>query len=99
AEDLGRPGHVFPIVGKDGGVLRRSGHTEASMDLARMAGLQPSGTICEIMAEDGTMARFDDLQVFASKHDLIMITIEELIRHRRSKENLVERTETIAMPT
>ena len=99
SEDLGRPGHVFPIVGKEGGVLRRSGHTEASMDLARMAGLQPSGTICEIMAEAGTMARFNDLQVFARKHDLIMITIEDLIRYRRSKENLVERTETIAMPT
>ena len=99
SEDLGRPGHVFPIVGKEGGVLRRSGHTEASMDLARMAGLQPSGTICEIMAEDGTMARSNDLQIFARKHDLIMITIEDLIRYRRSKENLVERTETIAMPT
>ena len=99
SEDLGRPGHVFPIVGKEGGVLRRSGHTEASMDLASMAGLQPSGTICEIMADDGTMARFNDLQVFARKHDLIMITIEELIRYRRSKEDLVERTETIAMPT
>ena len=99
SEDLGRPGHVFPIVGKEGGVLRRSGHTEASMDLASMAGLQPSGTICEIMADDGTMARFNDLQVFARKHDLIMITIEELIRYRRSKEDLVERTETIEMPT
>jgi 3,4-dihydroxy 2-butanone 4-phosphate synthase/GTP cyclohydrolase II len=99
SEDLGRPGHVFPIVGKEGGVLRRSGHTEASMDLASMAGLQPSGTICEIMADDGTMARFNDLQVFARKHDLIVITIEELIRYRRSKEDLVERTETIAMPT
>ena len=99
SEDLGRPGHVFPIVGKEGGVLRRSGHTEASMDLASMAGLQPIGTICEIMADDGTMARFNDLQVFARKHDLIMITIEELIRYRRSKEDLVERTETIAMPT
>jgi len=99
SKDLGRPGHVFPIVGKEGGVLRRSGHTEASMDLANMAGLQPSGTICEIMADDGTMARFNDLQVFARKHDLIMITIEDLIRYRRSKEDLVERTETIEMPT
>jgi 3,4-dihydroxy 2-butanone 4-phosphate synthase/GTP cyclohydrolase II len=99
SKDLGRPGHVFPIVGKEGGVLRRSGHTEASMDLASMAGLQPSGTICEIMADDGTMARFNDLQVFARKHDLIMITIEDLIRYRRSKEDLVERTETIEMPT
>ncbi len=99
AEDLGRPGHVFPIVGKEGGVLRRSGHTEASMDLARMAGLQPSGTICEIMAEDGTMARFSELQTFSEKHDLVMITIEDLIRYRRSKENLVKRIETVAMPT
>ncbi|HAJ06184.1 MAG TPA: bifunctional 3,4-dihydroxy-2-butanone-4-phosphate synthase/GTP cyclohydrolase II [Chloroflexi bacterium] len=99
AEDLGRPGHVFPIVGKEGGVLRRSGHTEASMDIARMAGLQPSGTICEIMAEDGTMARFSELQTFSEKHDLVMITIEDLIRYRRSKENLVKRIETVAMPT
>ena len=99
AEDLGRPGHVFPIVGKEGGVLRRSGHTEASMDLARMAGLQPSGTICEIMAEDGTMARFSELQTFSEKHDLVMITIEDLIRYRRSKEILVKRIDTVAMPT
>ena len=99
AEDLGRPGHVFPIVGKEGGVLRRSGHTEASMDLAIMAGLLPSGTICEIMAEDGTMARFSELQTFSEKHDLVMITIEDLIRYRRSKENLVKRIETVAMPT
>ncbi len=98
-EDLARPGHVFPIVGKEGGVLRRSGHTEASMDLARMAGLQPSGVICEIMAEDGSMARVAELQVFARENGLTMITIEALIRYRRRKEALVERTTTVSMPT
>ncbi len=98
-EDLARPGHVFPIVGKEGGVLRRSGHTEASMDLARMAGLQPSGVICEIMAEDGSMARVAELQVFARENGLTMITIEDLIRYRRRKEALVERTTTVSLPT
>lgn len=98
-EDLARPGHVFPIVGKEGGVLRRSGHTEASMDLARMAGLQASGAICEIMAEDGTMARATELQAFARERGLTMITIETLIRYRRRKEALVERTSTVSLPT
>ena len=98
-DDLARPGHVFPIVGKEGGVLRRAGHTEASMDLARMAGLHPSGVICEIMAKDGTMARVGQLEKFARKHNLTMITIEDLIRYRRRKEDLVERTVTVALPT
>ena len=98
-DDLARPGHVFPIVGKEGGVLRRAGHTEASMDLARMAGLHPSGVICEIMAQDGTMARVGQLEKFARKHNLTMITIEDLIRYRRRKEDLVERTVTVALPT
>lgn len=98
-DDLARPGHVFPIVGKEGGVLRRAGHTEASMDLARMAGLHPSGVICEIMAQDGTMARVGQLEKFALKHNLTMVTIEDLIRYRRRKEDLVERTVTVALPT
>ena len=98
-EDLARPGHVFPIVGKDGGVLRRSGHTEASMDMSRMAGLQASGVICEIMAEDGTMARATELQAFAREHGLTIITIEALIRYRRRKEALVERISTVSLPT
>jgi 3,4-dihydroxy 2-butanone 4-phosphate synthase/GTP cyclohydrolase II len=96
-ENLARPGHVFPIVGKEGGVLRRAGHTEASMDLARMAGLLSSGAICEIMAEDGTMARVAQLQAFGREHGLTMITIEALIRYRRRKEALVERTTTVSL--
>ncbi len=75
SSDLARPGHIFPIVGKDGGVLRRAGHTEASIDLAMMAGLRPSGVICEIMADDGTMARGDELQKFSEKHNLKIISI------------------------
>ena len=80
SEDLARPGHIFPIVGKDGGVLRRAGHTEASIDLAQLAGLKPSGVICEIMADDGSMARGDQLQKFSEKHELKIISIEDLIR-------------------
>ena len=77
SEDLARPGHVFPIVGKDGGVLRRAGHTEASIDLAQLAGLKPSGVICEIMADDGSMARGDQLQKFSEKHELKIISIKD----------------------
>ncbi len=98
-EDLARPGHIFPIVAKDGGVLRRAGHTEASLDLARLAGLKPSGVICEILADDGTMARRDELGVFAKKHDLKVITIEDLIRYRRKFEALVKKVETVKLPT
>ena len=86
AEDLSRPGHIFPIVGKKGGVLRRAGHTEASIDLAELAGLKPSGVICEIMADDGAMARGDQLQDFSAKHNLKIISIEDLIRFLRKKE-------------
>ena len=97
--DLVQPGHVFPLQAKDGGVLRRAGHTEAAIDLARLAGLDPSGVICEIMKEDGSMARLPDLIKFKQKHGLKMCTIQDLIAHRRKSERLVEREETILMPT
>ncbi|MEM0896890.1 MAG: bifunctional 3,4-dihydroxy-2-butanone-4-phosphate synthase/GTP cyclohydrolase II [Verrucomicrobiota bacterium] len=98
-DDLVRPGHVDPIVAKPGGVLRRAGHTEAAVDLARMAGLEPAGVICEIMNEDGTMARMPDLVAFAAEHDLKICTIEALIQYRRNREQLVEKEEVIKMPT
>ena len=99
AEDLSRPGHIFPIVGKKGGVLRRSGHTEASIDLAELAGLKPSGVICEIMADDGSMARGNQLHDFSTKHDLKIISIEDLIRFIRKKKKIVEKVEDIHLPT
>ena len=97
--DLARPGHIFPIVGKDGGVLRRAGHTEASMDLARLAGLKPSGVICEILADDGTMARGNTLFEFAKKHNLKIISIADLIRYIRKTEKLVKKVEEVNLPT
>ncbi len=97
--DLARPGHIFPIVGKEGGVLRRAGHTEASIDLSALAGLKPSGVICEIMADDGTMARGKMLYNFAKKHSLKIISIEDLIRYRRKNEKLVKKIEAIRLPT
>ena len=97
--DLARPGHIFPIVGKDGGVLRRAGHTEASIDLAELAGLKSSGVICEILAEDGTMARGKKLFNFAKKHNLKIISIEDLIRYRRKTQKLVKKVEKITLPT
>ena len=99
SEDLARPGHIFPIVGKDGGVLRRAGHTEASIDLAQLAGLKPSGVICEIMADDGSMARGDQLQQFSEKHKLKIISIEDLIRFIRKKKKIVNKIESINLPT
>lgn len=99
AKDLARPGHIFPIIGKDGGVLRRSGHTEASIDLSLLAGLKPSGVICEIMDDDGTMSRGDSLQRFAEKHSLKIISIGELIHFRRKTQKLVEKIEEIKLPT
>jgi len=90
--DLVTPGHVFPLVARDGGVLVRAGHTEAAVDLARLAGLNPSGVICEIMNDDGTMARRDDLIAFAQLHGLKIATISDLIAHRRRYDELVERT-------
>ena len=79
--DFVRPGHMFPLIAKNGGVRERRGQTEASVDLAKLAGLSPSGTICEIMNEDGTMARLPDLQVFAAKHDLKIISIEDMVKY------------------
>ncbi|MGQ7829022.1 3,4-dihydroxy-2-butanone-4-phosphate synthase [Altererythrobacter sp. Z27] len=90
-EDIVTPGHVFPLTARDGGVLVRAGHTEAAVDISRLAGLNPSGVICEIMNEDGTMARLDDLIGFARKHDLKIGTIRDLIEYRRRNDHLVER--------
>ncbi|MFZ5748554.1 MAG: 3,4-dihydroxy-2-butanone-4-phosphate synthase [Pseudomonadota bacterium] len=91
ADDIVTPGHVFPLVARDGGVLVRAGHTEASVDVARLAGLNPSGVICEIMNDDGTMARMDDLVDFARRHNLKIGTIRDLIAYRRRHDHLVER--------
>jgi len=90
-DDIVTPGHVFPLVAKDGGVLVRAGHTEAAVDVARLAGLNPSGVICEIMNDDGTMARLDDLITFAGKHRLKIGTIRDLIAYRRKHDHLVEK--------
>ena len=98
-EDLSRPGHVFPLRARKGGVLERAGHTEAAVDLARTAGLYPAGVICEIMNEDGSMARRPELEEFARTHDLKMITVADLIRYRRKTERLVERTSSVNLPT
>lgn len=97
--DLGRPGHIFPLRAKDGGVLRRTGHTEASVDLARLAGLEPSGVIVEIMNEDGSMARLPELMQIAERFKVKIISIEDLIKYRISKETLVERMVSVNMPT
>jgi 3,4-dihydroxy 2-butanone 4-phosphate synthase/GTP cyclohydrolase II len=97
--DLVTPGHLFPLQAMDGGILRRTGHTEACVDLCRLAGLFPAGVICEIMAEDGTMARLPELQEFASRHGLKMATIESLIRHRMKREKLVAKVAEVSMPT
>ena len=99
AEDLSRPGHVFPLRAKPGGVLERAGHTEAAVDLSRLAGLYPGGVICEIMNTDGTMARRPQLEEFAKAHGLKMITVADLIRYRRRTERLVERSSVVKLPT
>lgn len=97
--DLVQPGHVFPLRAKSGGVLRRAGHTEASVDLARLAGLQPAGVLCEILNPDGTMARLPELMKFRKKHKLKMCSIQDLIAYRRSREKLIEREQVIRLPT
>lgn len=97
--DLVMPGHTFPLRAMDGGVLRRAGHTEASVDLARLARLYPAGVICEVMAEDGTMARLPQLEEFAAEHGLKMITIERLIRFMMSMEKLIKKVAEVDMPT
>jgi 3,4-dihydroxy 2-butanone 4-phosphate synthase/GTP cyclohydrolase II len=98
-EDLVQPGHVFPLRAKDGGVLRRAGHTEAAVDLAHLAGLQPAGVLCEILHDDGTMARLPELMEFRKKHGLRICTIQSLIAHRRKREKLVEREQVVKLPT
>jgi 3,4-dihydroxy 2-butanone 4-phosphate synthase/GTP cyclohydrolase II len=98
-EDLTRPGHIFPLRAREGGVLRRAGHTEASVDLARLAGCVPAGVICEIMSDDGTMARVPELQVFAKKHKLKIVTIKDLISYRQKKDRLVEQVAHAELPT
>lgn len=98
--DLARPGHIFPLRARKGGVLMRPGQTEGSVDLARMAGMKPAGVICEIMNEDGTMSRMPELEIFAKKHDLLILTIEDMIEYRRRREQLVERRVTgVNLPT
>ncbi len=99
SQDFVKPGHVFPLLAKTGGVLVRAGHTEAAVDLARLAGLAPAGVLCEIMNEDGTMARLPQLKEFAKKHDLKLISIEALIAYRRQKESLVEQVAHSKLPT
>jgi len=98
-DDLARPGHIFPLIAKKGGVLRRTGHTEAAVDLARLAGLKPAGLLCEIMDSDGSMARLPRLVEFASEHKLKLITIKDLIEYRRKSEKLVKRLFSTPLPT
>ncbi|MBE6391873.1 MAG: bifunctional 3,4-dihydroxy-2-butanone-4-phosphate synthase/GTP cyclohydrolase II [Lentisphaerae bacterium] len=97
--DFGIPGHIFPIAARPGGVLQRTGHTEAAVDLAKLAGLAPAGVICEITKDDGTMARLPDLMEYKKKHGLKLISIEELVAYRRSHEQLIIRGESAKLPT
>ncbi|MGO1529078.1 3,4-dihydroxy-2-butanone-4-phosphate synthase, partial [Senegalia sp. (in: firmicutes)] len=99
SNDFNRPGHIFPLVAKEGGVLKRAGHTEASVDLAKLAGLYPAGVICEIMNDDGTMARVPQLMEYVKEHNLKIITIADLIAYRRENESLIERASEASMPT
>jgi 3,4-dihydroxy 2-butanone 4-phosphate synthase / GTP cyclohydrolase II len=99
ADDLVQPGHVFPLRAKLGGVLRRAGQTEAAVDLARMAGLNPAGVVCEIMNEDGTMARVPDLVPYCEQHGFKLVTVADLIEYRRRTEKLVERVTSVRLPT
>src|SRR5690349_9426487 len=97
--DLVQPGHIFPLKAKDGGVLERAGQTEAAVDLARLAGVTPAGVICEIMNDDGTMARVPDLEKFCAKHDMKMVTVADLIEYRRREDKLVQREVEVKLPT
>ncbi len=99
AEDIATPGHIFPLKARKGGVLRRAGQTEGAVDLAKLAGLNPSGVICEIMNDDGTMARYDDLRKFADQHNLKLVTTEALIKHRLKQEVMVNRVAEAKLPT
>jgi len=98
-EDLRRPGHIFPLRAKEGGVLRRAGHTEAAVDLARLAGVYPAGVICEIMKDDGTMARVPELMEFSKTHGLKLVTIADLIKYRRRHERLIRKIDSANLPT
>ncbi len=97
--DLVQPGHIFPLKAKEGGVLERTGQTEAAVDLARLAGLNPSGVICEVMNDDGTMARVPDLELYCQKHGLKMVTVADLIAYRRRNDKLIERVVEAGLPT
>ena len=97
--DLARPGHIFPLRARPGGVLKRAGHTEAAVDLARLAGLDPAGVLCEIVNDDGSMSRVPDLERFCAEHDLLLISIADLIRHRSRTEQLVHRIGEATLPT
>ncbi|GAA0773360.1 bifunctional 3,4-dihydroxy-2-butanone-4-phosphate synthase/GTP cyclohydrolase II [Clostridium subterminale] len=99
AKDFRKPGHVFPLEAREGGVLKRVGHTEAAVDLSKMAGLKPAGVICEIMSEDGTMARTEELLEFGKLHNIKVITIADLVRYRRKTEVLIEKAAEVDMPT
>ncbi|MCF8000854.1 MAG: bifunctional 3,4-dihydroxy-2-butanone-4-phosphate synthase/GTP cyclohydrolase II [Halanaerobiales bacterium] len=99
ARDFKRPGHVFPLTARQGGVLRRAGHTEAAVDLAKLAGLKPAGVICEIIKEDGSMARMPELEEFSEQYNLKMITIEDLIKYRKKKDKLVRKEADAELPT
>ncbi|MCK4393400.1 bifunctional 3,4-dihydroxy-2-butanone-4-phosphate synthase/GTP cyclohydrolase II [Candidatus Bipolaricaulota bacterium] len=98
-EDLARPGHIFPLIACEGGVLKRAGHTEAAVDLARIAGLKPAAVICEILNDDGTMARLPQLEAFVKEHDLSIASIADLIAHRKRHERLIERVAVADLPT
>jgi 3,4-dihydroxy 2-butanone 4-phosphate synthase / GTP cyclohydrolase II len=98
-DDLGKPGHIFPLKAKKGGVLRRTGHTEATIDFARLAGFQPAGVLVEILNDDGTMARLPDLRKVADRFNLKLVSIKDLIKYRLQKESLIEKAVTVKMPT
>ncbi len=98
-EDLGRPGHIFPLKAKKGGVLRRTGHTEATIDLARMAGFEPAGVLVEVMNEDGTMARMPQLREIADRFDLKLISIEDMVAYRMKHERIIEKAVSVKLPT
>lgn len=99
ADAFNRPGHIFPLIAQDGGVFTRQGHTEAAVDLARLAGFQPAGVICEIIKDDGEMARLPDLEIFAAEHGLKIISIADLLAWRKANENLISGVESVPMPT
>lgn len=99
AEDLVRPGHIFPLKAQKGGVLVRTGHTEGAIDLMRIAGLKPAGVICEIMTDDGNMAKLHDLKIFAERHNLKICTIADIIKYRHEQERLIEKRVTVKLPT